>query len=208
MRRRRPRASKVLAVLSLVLAAGATLILRGHLARLEARARSVEDVVPVVLAETGLPRGTVVTAGMIRTERIPDRYAPPGAIRSQGSAVGRTLAADLTLGEVLTEHRLARAGPVAALVPDGLRAIPISVPLPPGAVAPGDRVDVLATFAGPPHAEIVVPEAEVLSLRSAGGMEEFGPTATVLLLVTPEGAESLAFARAFADLSLAIAPGQ
>lgn len=205
MRRRRPPASKVLAALSVLLAAGATLLLRGHLARLEARAATPGDTRPVVVATADLSRGTTLSGAMLRTMEVPDAYRPPGALSRPGDAAGRTLVADVAAGEAITATRLARGGPLAALVPAGLRAVPIAVPLHAGALRPGDRVDVLAAFAvGRGYAETVVAGAEVL--RVLAGSEPAAGTVTVLLLVGPDDAERLVQARSSADLSLAIAP--
>jgi Flp pilus assembly protein CpaB len=73
-------------------------------------------------------------------------------------------------------------------------------------VRPGDRVDVHATFAtGQPYTETVVAGAEVLTVVSAGSVDtESPPGGTLLILVGPESAERIAFARAFADLSVAL----
>ncbi len=205
MRRRHPRASGVLVLLSLLLAAAATLAVRAHLLRLEAAAAAGGPLRAAVVAASPLSRGTVLSAEMLRVERLPAGGVPPGALDSPAGAVGATLTADLAGGEVVTEARLASAGPVAALVPDGLRAVAVEVALPPGALVPGDRVDVLATFGtGSPYTETVAPEAEVLGVVDGGGAEG---AAVVVLLVSPETAERLAFARAYAQLSVAIAPG-
>jgi Flp pilus assembly protein CpaB len=206
MRRKRSRASKVLFFLALVLAGGATLLLRGHLVRLEARAAAAGPGEPVIVAATDLDRGTVLAAGMLTVRSIPGAYWPPGALTSISEAVGRMLTADVAAGEALTTSRLAGdGGPVAALVPPGLRAVPVPVAVPPGLLAPGDRVDVLATFgAGQPHTEIVVESAEVLSLLESGG-GVFEGAASVVLLVSQDSAKRLAYARSFADLSLAVA---
>ena len=46
---------------------------------------------------------------------------------------------------------------MASLVPRGLRAFAVPTSLPRGAAVPGDRVDILATYAsGQPHSEMVV----------------------------------------------------
>lgn len=208
MRRRPPRASRVLVAMAVLLAASATLALRGHLARLEARTRAAGPGVAVVVAATDLTRGTAIAPSMLREARMPKRYLPPGALESRDEVEGRILAADVAAGEPLTVARLAPpGGPVASLVPPGLRAVSVTVALPRGAIVPGDRVDVLATFAtGAPHAEVVATEAEVLLVTEASGFDQTADAATVLLLVSPETAERLAYARALADLSLAIAP--
>lgn len=207
MRRTRPRVSRVLLVLSVALAAAATLVVQARLARLEARARAVGSGRSVVVAATDLPRGTVLEPAMLALRRVPARFLPTGALASPDGAVGLTLAADVAADEPLTDLRLAPAGgPVAALIPTGLRAIPIPAALPASAVRAGDRVDVLATFAtGGAHTETVVPGAEVVSVLSAGSAETGEQsTVTLILLVGPESAEALAFARTFADLSVAL----
>ena len=163
---------------------------------------------------------------------MPRAYAPPGAFGSIDQAAGRVALADLSKGEAVTRTRLARvrAGPVASLIPEGLRAFAVPTSLPPGAVVPGDLVDVLATFSsGQPHTESVVLGVEVLFVvggaagpaptgggQSAGvpsggsafdaGAAGISDAPTLILLVSPDQEERLAFARAFADLAVAVEP--
>lgn len=208
MRRRRPLASRVLILLAMVVAAGATLLLREHLARLEARAAETGPGQPTLAVTADLARGAVLEASMLEVRGVPEPFRPPGALSHPGEAIGRTLAADVVAGEALTRARLApEGGPVAALVPPGLRAVPVTASLPAGTVAPGDRVDVLATYpAGRAYAETVVQAAEVLLVLDARAPEDLGTATTVVLLVAPDAAERLAYARAFADLSVSVAP--
>lgn len=208
MRRRRPRASRVLVLLSLLVASAATLALRGHLARLEARAAAAGPGVPIVVAAAQLARGTVLTPGLVRITEIPRSHLPADSVHEVEEVSGRTLAADVAAGEPITQIRLAPSGgPVAALVPDGYRAVPVRVALPAGAVVPGDRVDVLATFVSAnPHTEAVATEAEVLQVLEGSSVDETGAGATVFVLVTSATAERLAFAGVHAELSVAVAP--
>ena len=207
MRRKRPRSSKVLFFLSVVLAIGATLLLQGHLARLEARAAASGPGVPTLIAEVDLPRGATIGESDVSLRSMPAAHRPPGALGSVEEAVGRVLAADVVAGEAITSARLAGGGgPVAAMVPPGLRAVPVPAAAPPGLIAAGDRVDVLATFAaGQPHTETVVEGAEVLSILApeAGSFE--GVT-NIVLIVAPDTAERLAYARSFAELSISVTP--
>ena len=77
---------------------------------------------------------------------------------------------------------------------------------------PGDLVDVIATFGGGgAHTEVAGEAIEVLAVDRAGGGASFGagtPGASggvgLVLLVTPTDAERLAFASAFATLSVAV----
>jgi Flp pilus assembly protein CpaB len=206
MRRRRPRASGVLLFLSLAMAVAATLALESHLRRVEARAAAAGPGREVVVATVSLQRGTVVQPEALGVRSIPETYLPAGAISSVSEAAGRTLAADITAGEVLTQTRFAATGgPVASLVPPGLVALPVTAWFPPGTIVAGDRVDVLATYPSRPFAEIVVEGAEVLAVTAAGVSEELGTTASsLMLLVSRDVARQLAHARAFADIALAI----
>jgi pilus assembly protein CpaB len=205
MRRKRPRSSKVLFFLSVLLAVVATIVLRGHLVRLEASAAAAGPGEPVIVAKVGLARGAVLDASALSVRSMPEGYRPPGALTSIAQAAGRRLSADVVAGEPLTAARLATdGGPVAAMVPLGLRAVPVPLAAPAGMLAAGDRVDVIATFAGgQPHAETVISRAEVVSIL-AGGSDAFEGVTSVVLLVSPEDAERLAYARSFAELSVAV----
>ena len=224
MRRRWSPASKVFGVMAVLLGGAAFLVVRGYEARVEALAPALGEPVRVVVATAGLPRGTVLVSGMLREATYPSRYTPPGAVHEVERAAGRTLIAAMAPGEPLTHTRLApiRTGPVAALVPPGLRAFAVVTSLPRGSVRPGDRVDVLATFAGgQPHTETVASGVEVLTVLAANGVGggeglgdapaafESGPGQTLILLMSPDRAEQLAYARAFADLSISVdGPGE
>jgi pilus assembly protein CpaB len=205
MRRTRPWASKILLLISVLLAVGATLFLQGHLARLESRAAAAGPRSPVVVAAADLARGTVLDPSVLRVESIPGRYHPPGAVTSVGALAGRALASPVLEGEPVTTSRVAPpGGPLAAAIPPGLRAVAVPVAVPPGPLEPGDRVDVLATYAGgQPHTETVVGEAEVVTARESS-TDALGTGSVVVLLVAPEDAERLAFSRSFGELSLAV----
>jgi pilus assembly protein CpaB len=207
MRRVRPRISRVMFVLSLALAGAATMAVQARLARLEARAAASGPGRDVVVAAMALDRGTVLEENEVAMRRIPARFLPPGVVVSIDAVRGRTLAADMAASEPITELRLAPpGGPVAALIPPSYRAVAVPAALPASAVSAGDRVDVLATFgSGGPHTETVVTGAEVLSVLPAGSAEVGVPAAvTLLVLVGPDSAERLAFARTFADLSVSL----
>ena len=177
----------------------------------------------VVVAGEPIHRGATLVDAQLRLVRLPQAFAPPGSLEDIASAAGRVVLADLAAGEVVTQTRLARvrAGPVASLVPRGLRAFAVPTSLPPGAVAPGDRVDVVATYAsGQPHSEVVVEAVEVLfvlgpsqsahegSLGLDAGAAGAEAATTLVLLVSPDQEERLAFARAFASLEVGIQPAE
>lgn len=216
LRRRWSNASKAFGLLAVASGLATGLAVRGYEERLEALATG--PIGPMVVAARDLPRGAVLAPTMLRVEQVPDRFAPPGVVRDPRAVAGRVLIAPLPVGEPLTESRLAapRAGPVAALVDPGLRGYAVRADVPPGMIRPGDAVDVVATFGGPnPHVETPAQGVEVLAVLDGadhdpgeGGLLATAPGGgsgpTVIVLVTPEVAERLAFASAFAELTLSL----
>lgn len=203
------RRSKAFAVLALASGALAFRIVEGYAGDLEALRPIAGDPVAVVVAARDLTRGTAIDDGAVRVRTMPSGFAPPGAVGAPEGAVGRTLVSDVAEGEPITATRLAvDGGPVASLVPSGLRAFPIRAQVPGGSLRAGDLVDVLATFGGPhPYTETVADGLEVLAI--AEGTEAIGGPggeASLLVLVDPDAAERLAYATAYADLAVAIAP--
>ena len=208
--------ARMLAGLAVVFALAAFWSVHGYVAQVQALTPALGRSVPVMVASRDLGRGTRLTADMLRQVTYPSRFSPPGAIAGPDQAVGRVLLAGLATGEPLTQTRLAprRAGPVASLVPDGYRAFAVTTSLPAGAVRPGDHVDLLATFAkGQYHTETVASDVEVLLVlgatsSSGGGLPDTGASLgsgqTLMLLVRPDQAEQLAYARAFADLTVTV----
>jgi pilus assembly protein CpaB len=207
-RRRWSPRSKLFAALSVLSGAAAFLLVHGYAARLEALRPLAGAPVPVVVAARSLPRGTVLSEDLLRVRSLPSAYAPPGAIGSREQAEGRTLVSDLAEGEAVTETRVGvEGGAVASLVPSGLRAFPLRAGVPPGAVRPGDRVDVLATFGGPrPYTDTVASGLEVLAILEAdeGTFTAGGDGPSLVLLVSPDTAERLAYAVAFGRLSITV----
>ena len=215
LRRRWPLASKILAVLGVLAGALAFVVIRGYQERVEALHPAVGPLVTVVVAAGDLGRGSLVGDDMLRTASIPEAFVPPGAVRDAAAVTGRVLTADIDAGEILTRSRLAgpRVGPVAALVPEGLRAVVVPSGVPPGTLRAGDRVEVYATYGGgQPHTELVASGVEVVRIltegSTGGGIGGVTPTAgegvDLVLLVEATTAEQLAYAQAFAQLQVAI----
>jgi pilus assembly protein CpaB len=215
MRRTWPLGSKALLVVAVCAGVAAFALVDSSRAQLRALEPVAGSPVPIVLAADDLSRGTSLSASMLRVTSVPAAFAPPGAVGDPRTLDGSTLLTDVARGEPLTRTRVAdddAGGPVAALVPPGLRAVTVETGVPSGAVRPGDRVDVLATYGGDrPHTETVAAGLEIVRiLRSeastsalGSGSTETSPTALVLL-VSPDVAERLAYAKAFADLDVSI----
>jgi len=199
----------LLLVLAVAAGAGSFSMVRGYAAEVRALRPSAGDPVAVVVAATDLERGSVIAETELRIERMPSAYAPPGALASVDDATGRTLVTDVVEGEPITVTRVGSAGgPVASLLPSGLRAFVVPAGVPAGVVRAGDRVDVLATFGGPhPYTNTVGTGLEILSVidDSAGAFEASGTGGpSLVLLVSHETAERLTHATAFAEVSVSV----
>lgn len=210
--RRWPREARISAGLALLSGLAAFALVQGYVGRIEASRPALGPPVPVVVAALDLLRGATLDDDMVQVRQVPGEFAPPGAIGDPADARGRVLVSPLAAGEPVTVTRLAapHAGPVAALVPSGLRAFVVATDVPAQAVRAGDRVDVLATFGGGrPHTETVATALEVLSVLGSGQTDALSGAPSdaprLVLLVSPDEAERLAYAGAFGDLSVTIA---
>jgi len=212
-RRKLPRSSFVLLVISVVCALAAAVVMRAYALRIDVVRPDGGPPVALVAAVGAVTRGAVLTEEMLEVVTLPSRFAPPGAMRDVARTAGRIAIADIAAGEIVTALRLAGsdAGPTASIVPPGMRAVQVPVSSAVG-VEPGDLVDVIATFGGGgAHTEVAGEAIEVLAVDRGGGGGSFGAAATpssggigLVLLVTPTDAERLAFASAFATLSIAV----
>ena len=211
--RKLPRSAVLWFAGAALAASGAMLAVRAHVARLEATRPDVGPPTAAVVAAGDLARGSTLGEGSLRVVSVPASLLPPGAMTTPDAVTGRVLATDLAEGEVLTETRLAGAGsgPVAALVPPGLRAFVLPAGPPAGTVEPGDQVDVLATYganAGRPYTETVAAALEVLDVVD-GDAPITSPTGAVsgppiVVIADPITVERLARASSLALLSIAI----
>jgi pilus assembly protein CpaB len=212
-RRKLPRSSFVLVSISVACALAAALVMRAYAQRIDVLRPDGGPPLTVVAAAEDVTRGTVLTEEALEVVTLPSRFAPPGAMRELARAMGRIVIADIAAGEIITRLRLAGtgSGPTASLVPPGMRAVQVPVAGAVGVQA-GDLVDVIATFGGSgAHTEVAGEGLEVLAVDRGGGAGSFGAATTptsggvgLMLLVTPTDAETLAFASAFATLSIAV----
>ena len=211
LRRKWSRRTKLSAIAALACGFLTFRVVDGYASELEVLRPIAGDLVPVVVAADELARGTAIAGDDVRIERVPAAFAPPGSLRTVDAALGRTLVSDVAAGEAVTRTRVSvSGGPVASLVPAGFRAFPIAAMVPAGAVRPGDRVDVIATYGGPnPYTDTVASGLEILSTgetQDGAIVATADGTTSLLLLVTSEVAEQLAYASAYADLAVSIGP--
>lgn len=199
--------------LSLALGLGSIVLMSGYRSEIERLRPDLGPPTTVVVADHDLVRGAVVGAADLALRPLPSAVVPAGALTATGDGVGRVLLAGMGTGDVLTDTRLAAegVGPLAALIPPGLRAVLVPSSLPDGAVRPGDTVDVLTTFGGAhAHTETSATGAQVLSVLAGAspGSTDIGAPGgpQLVLLVDPTTASSLAYATAFGHIVVAVDP--
>ncbi|MDQ4090432.1 MAG: Flp pilus assembly protein CpaB, partial [Actinomycetota bacterium] len=118
----------------------------GQVNRAGAHAAQYGRLRPVVTAARTVEVGAVVRASDLAVRAMPAAFLPQGALSATDEVVGRTAVVPLFQGSAVVVGQLAPDGleGVAALLPEGGRAV--AVPTGPASVAlrRGDRVDVLA----------------------------------------------------------------
>jgi pilus assembly protein CpaB len=162
--------------------------------------------VPVVEAARPLGAGTLLTPQDLLVARRAAADAQ-GTLGDPAGVVGRTLALPLAEGAAVRPADLA---PVAAAVP-GPGEVAVTVPQSGasglyGWVAPGQRVDVLATVTGAHGTETGVVASGAQVLATHGGSSAGGSPDALLLGVSPAAATRIVEAEQLGVLHLVAAP--
>ena len=99
----------------------------------------------VVLAGRDLDSGMQLRASDVRATSLPRAAVPAGAAADALDVIGRTTSGALRRGEVLTDRRTVRAGPLDGFGPDRvLSVVRVTDPSVLALLRAGDRVDVVA----------------------------------------------------------------
>jgi pilus assembly protein CpaB len=176
------------------------------------------ESIKVVVANVNMVPGTKITSEMVRTEDYLKHSAPPDHFADSASLVGRITIDPLKSGEPIIESRLAsidiKTGGVSALIAEGKRAVAIGgdkVLGLSGFVYPGNRVDVLVTWADVETEEeitkTILENVLVLATGTLMQKNEKGDAAPVdvyTLELTPEESEILTIARNQGKIQLAL----
>lgn len=147
---------------------------------------------PVVVANRDLDSGTRLRASDVRATELPQAAMPAGAADDTREVVGRTTSGALRRGEVLTDRRTVRAGPLDGFGPGRVLAVVrVTDPSVLALLRPGDRVDVVAVSGDDsPKASRVARGAIVVTVPRQ--RSTFSEGAPVGLAVTPRVALDLA----------------
>jgi pilus assembly protein CpaB len=215
-RRRRAAALLGLALLLGVLAASDV---AGREAALR---RQLGPTVPVVVVRAPLRAGERIARAALAVREVPRRYAPPGALRDPGAAVGQRAAVAIAPRTDLDAALLAVPGADAEapgpVLRRGERALDLVAVAAPDAVVAGVRVDVVVTYdgrAGAPGAtRLALADVEVLAARAPPSAD--GPDAAAglprllatLRVTVPQAIALTAAAAAARQVRLLPRPGR
>src|SRR5215813_12135237 len=159
----------------------------------------------VVVTATDLTFGAKLDRAMLRIVRYPKDAVPEGAYANMDSVVGQTTKVFMSAREAITAIKLSsRGGGLSMLVKPTMRAASLEVNQVSGVsgfVLPGDRVDVLVTV-DPRNinedaiTRTVLQNTEVIAAGQKTEQQDNKPITVqaVTVLVTPDGAETLALA--------------
>jgi pilus assembly protein CpaB len=158
---------------------------------------------PVLTAAAQLPGGTVLAAADLEVRDLVTADLPEGARSDPAELVGRTLAAPLPAGQVVTE--LAVVGSRSAAAPGHLLApLRLADTGLTGLLRSGDLVDIIAADDQSAKAAVVATSVRVVAVPAVDEEDAAAtPGALVLLEVDPATATELAGAAAAGPVSIA-----
>ncbi|HUE74893.1 MAG TPA: Flp pilus assembly protein CpaB [Pirellulaceae bacterium] len=187
-------------------------------------AASKPETVSVVVAAVDINRGETLSAEHLVQREWPKDAVPEGVVLHMKDAVDRTARIALLKGDLLSEGKLAPAGAgrgMAAIIPDGMRAVTIQTPNVASGVAgfilPGNKVDVLLTVSssgtndptGGGSTITLLQNVEILAVDQRidapqDNKMDLKELRSVTLLVNPDGAARLDLGQNKGTLRLAL----
>lgn len=201
---------------------GAKNYLALQMAEIEARERN-KATVQVVVAKTGLPRGSVISSETVAVRAVPKEWAHSGSITPDqfSRAEGSALAHPAGPGEPILWAQLVgqRAPTFSARLSNGQRAVTVPVDeisSLSGMVEPGDRIDVVvsARHGKRSYTFTLLQNVPVLATGTRVSHEERDPEgrarsfSTITLDATPEDAKRIIAARELGRVTALLrAPG-
>ena len=164
----------------------------------------VKVFVDVLVAAHDIPVGAKIEDRDLKVVKLPPEDLAADMFHAKGRAVGRGVVLPIAKGDFVLPYKLAAedGGSVpSSLIPMGMRAVAVNVNEVTGVagfVAPGTRVDVLATVnlsgSSQPRNVTILQNVKVLAADQHLDHGTGGPAHVVTLLALPEDAEKLALA--------------
>jgi pilus assembly protein CpaB len=182
--------------------------------------------VAVLVAAQDIPPGARLTKAMLAMRDVPQAYLHQGSIQKgeENQIIGRPVAGAIAQGQMLlwTDFEGAKApssGRLSSLLQKGQRAFTLPVDLSgsiAGMLRPGDRVDILGTFARNQGADwatvTLLQNVLVMAVGDQRGDVDDAPHgaprnfSSITVAVDLEAAELLAFATQRGPISIALRP--
>ena len=194
-------------IVAVILGAAAAIVGYFGLTSLASRttAKNNANYRDVIVTATDLTFGVKLDRAMLRVVRYPKDAVPEGAYANMDSVLGQTTKVFMSAREAVTAIKLSsRGGGLSMLVKPSMRAASLEVNQVSGVsgfVLPGDRVDVLVTVDPRNMNEdaitrTVLQNTEVIAAGQKTEQQDKKPITVqaVTVLVTPDGAETLALA--------------
>ena len=179
--------------------------------------------VTIVVADKPIPRFTVVTRDLLKTQEYPKDLVPSGSFMNMADVEGRVATSNLLQGEPLVEGRISAKGAgrgMSVVVAPGMRAFTIGTPSistgVAGFILPGNNVDVLLTLTEGQHeptggasTNTLAQNIEILAVDQVieapnGNKVDPNQLRSVTLLGTPEQAAQLELGQNRGVLHLAL----
>lgn len=195
---------------AVVLGLAAAKVASDTVARNRGAARAEGNTIKVVVAKGPVSPGQELTADLLTLGPISAAATPAGAFTDPAAIVGRVTATALFEGQPVMATLLTPAGTaagLAALVPNGMRALTVEVNETSGVagmILPGSRVDVVCTLNGASrHETIACTIVQDVLVQAVGQRmtaarntdeKEPAPVRSVTLIATPRDAEAIELA--------------
>ncbi len=167
------------------------------------------DTTSVVVVKADLPVATTLTPDLLETAQWPSAHVPAGSMQAAEVAIGRVIRRPISAGEPLLENALfedGMTGGLPAMIGEGSRAVTVKVDNVIGVagfIAPGARVDVMATIrridkeTALPYSKLILQNIRVLAVDQKledGRLGASEAVSVVTLEVDPEQAQLLIYA--------------
>jgi pilus assembly protein CpaB len=197
--------------LSLILAAVAAMLANSWINKRLGATETVADMAPVVAAAVDIPAGTKVDPTYLKLVQLPRGEAPKGAFAEPKELIGQVAKQSVYAGEIILASRISQlpaGSPLAAVIPEGKRAITVRVNDVIGVAGfllPGSRVDVIATSRkGESHT--ILQDIKVLAVDQTTTPQKDAPVVVraVTLEVDPAEAEVMVKATQLGSVQLTL----
>jgi pilus assembly protein CpaB len=179
--------------------------------------KEVDPKVGLLALAKPVAANQAITDEMVKTVEMPERWAPPSAMRDPGELVGLVAATDLEPNTLLQNDMLIAPPQLAP----GQRELAILVDAETGVagkIGPDSVVDLIATYPGSqtkaPESRVVVPSARIIEvgqprLKGGNGVQEQaadpGQVVPITFALTPEQALVVSYAESnAAEVRLAL----